>query len=205
LFVVTSSRYIWPLKRFPKSLRALCIWGMEVTLCEHLVKTICIQWRSIVIISWVAWGVGTINYGAWYILLVRGQTYKTIIVFTTVDMSCIIKKIKLFFSIKVLACIPPAYFQCPLVQKKERKVLNYTSTCMLNVHSTFICSYTLWFIVEHLCSEEEVPLHISFACCCSLNFESLILCTSTCYIQSSNKLQNPCLVLSPSYSRKSMG
>jgi hypothetical protein len=98
--------------------------------------------------------------------------------------------------------IKPYLFSLPLTWvaistcSKEREVLNYTSTCMLNVEH--LCSYTLWFSGEHLCSEQEIPLHISFAYCCSLKFEASILCTNTCFIQSSNKLQIPCLVLAPS-------
>jgi hypothetical protein len=163
-----------------------------------------------VILSWVAWGVGTINYGSWDVQLVSGQTYKTIIVFTTIDMSCIIKKIFSPLASKSWHVYSLLIFSSHLFKKrrkkegKKEKVLNYTSTCMHNIHSTFICSYTLWFIVKHLCSEQEVLIDISFAYSCSLKFESSTLCTNTCYIQLSNKLQSPCLVLSPSYSRTSM-
>jgi hypothetical protein len=123
LSVVLSSRYIWPLKIFPISLRALCTWGMEVPLCEHLVKTICIKWRSMVILSWVAWGVGIIDYRAWDIQLVRGQTYKTTHVFTNIDMSCIIKKL---FSLLVskswhVYSLLTFNFHCLKERRKERR------------------------------------------------------------------------------------
>jgi hypothetical protein len=76
---------------------------------------------------------------------------------------------------------------------------------MFNVHNTFICFCTLLLIIGHHWVELEVPLDILFACCCSLKIESLIICITTCYFHRSNKLQSSCLVLSPSYSRTSMG
>jgi hypothetical protein len=42
---------------------------------------------------------------------------------------------------------------------------------MFNVHITFICFCTLLLIVGHHWVELEVPLHISFAYCCSLKIE----------------------------------
>jgi hypothetical protein len=71
---------------------------------------------------------------------------------------------------------------------------------MFNVYSIFIYFCTLSLIVGHHWVELEVQLDISFACCCSLNFESLIICITTCYFHRGNKL-----LLSPSYSRTSMG
>jgi hypothetical protein len=88
--------------------------------------------------------------------------------------------------------------------KERKKKFQRTSTCVFNVHSTFICFYTSFFIVGHHWVELEVPLDISFAYCCSLKIESLIICIITCYFHRSNKLQSSSLILSPSYSRTSM-
>jgi hypothetical protein len=90
-------------------------------------------------------------------------------------------------------------------KRRKKEKIPSTSTCMFNVHNTFICFCTLLLIVRHYLNELEVPLHISFACYCSLKFDPLIVCTITCYIQSNNKIQSACLILSPSYSRTSMG
>jgi hypothetical protein len=90
------------------------------------------------------------------------------------------------------------------INKERKKKVPSTSTCMFNVHSTFICFCTLLFIVRHHWVELEVPLDISFACCCLLKIELLIILITTSYFHRSNKLQSSCLVLSPSYSRTSM-
>jgi hypothetical protein len=66
----------------------------------------------------------------------------------------------------------------------------------------FALCYWLLDIIE---LKLEVPLDISFACCCSLKIESLIRCITTCYFHRNSKLQSFCFVLSPSYSRMSMG
>jgi hypothetical protein len=72
--------------------------------------------------------------------------------------------------------------------------LNYTSTCMHNVHSvSFVLAHCDLLLNTFVC-EQEVLLHISFSYCCSLKFESSTLCTNTCYIQLSNKLQSQCLL-----------
>jgi hypothetical protein len=76
---------------------------------------------------------------------------------------------------------------------------------MFNVHSTFICFCTLLLIVGHYWVELEVPLDISFACCCTLKNESSIICINICYFCRSSKLQSSSLILSPSFSRTSMG
>jgi hypothetical protein len=89
-------------------------------------------------------------------------------------------------------------------RKKERKFQS-TSTCLFKVHSTFICFCTLLLIVGHHWVELEVPLDISIACCCTLKSELSIICITTCYFHRSNKLQSSSLILSPSYSRTSMG
>jgi hypothetical protein len=90
-------------------------------------------------------------------------------------------------------------------RKKEQKKFQSISTCMFNVHSTFFCFCTLLLIVGHHWVELEVPLDILFACCCSLKIELYIICIATCYFHRSNKLQRFSLVLSPSYSKTSMG
>jgi hypothetical protein len=76
---------------------------------------------------------------------------------------------------------------------------------MFNFHSIFICFCHFSLIVGHHWVELEEPLNILFACCYSLKFDLLILCITTCYFHWNNKLQSPCLFLSPSYSRTSMG
>jgi hypothetical protein len=43
LSIVLSSRYVLPLQNISQNLKALCTGGMEVPLCEQLVKTVCIQ------------------------------------------------------------------------------------------------------------------------------------------------------------------
>jgi hypothetical protein len=63
----------------------------------------------------------------------------------------------------------------------------------------------LLLIVGHHWVESKVPLDISFACCCTLKSESSITCITTCYFHRSNKLWSSSLILSPSYSRMSMG
>jgi hypothetical protein len=76
---------------------------------------------------------------------------------------------------------------------------------MFNVHSTFNCFCTMLLIVGHHWVELEVPLYILFPSCFTLNNELSIICITTCYFHRSNKLQSSNLILSPSYSRTSMG
>jgi hypothetical protein len=106
-------------------------------------------------------------------------------------MGCIILKFIFSLASKLGTYIPYllSVATCSKEKKKKKKVPS-TSTCMFNVHSTFICFWTLSLIVGHHGVELEVPLDISFACCCSLKFESLIICITTFYFHRSNKLQS---------------
>jgi hypothetical protein len=86
-------------------------------------------------------------------------------------------KIYFIFSIKAWHIYSLLTFSGYLLKKKEKRRkkerVPSTSTCMFNFHSTFICFCTLSLIVRHHWVELEVPLHISFACCYSLKFDSL--------------------------------
>jgi hypothetical protein len=155
---------------------------------------------------------GTINNRVWDLQLVKCWSCEPYLLFTTIDLSCTILKFIFLFSINAWHIYSLFNFSGYLLKRKEKKrkekkrnkKVPSTSTCMFNIHSTFICFCTLLLIVGHHWVKLEVSLDISFTCCYPLKFDSLILCTITCYIQSNNKLLNPCLVLSPSYSRTSM-
>jgi hypothetical protein len=204
------SRYVLPLQRMKIQK------GMEVPLSEHLVKLVCTQWKSMVILSWVARG------GRYYYQRGMRLTPSKVLIMWTVFalhyhwLELHNSKIYFLISIKVWHIYSLLNFSGYLSKikenrrnkerKKERKKekVPSTSTCMFNVHSIFIYFCTLLLIVGHHWVELEVPLDISFSCCCSLKIESLIICITTCYFYRSNIFQSSCLVLSPSYSRTSM-
>jgi hypothetical protein len=153
----------------------------------------------------------TINNGVWDLQLVKCRSCEPYLFFTTIDLSCTILKFIFSLASKIETYIPYLLLVATcskgkkIKEKKERKKFQSTSTCMFHVYSSFICFYTLLLIVAHHWVELEVPLDISFAYWCSLNIESLIICFTTCYFHRSNKLKSSNLILSPSYSRMSMG
>jgi hypothetical protein len=110
----------------------------------------------------------------------KGLIMGTIFDFATIDMDCTILKFIFSLASKLSAYIyyllSVATCSKEKIKKERKKKVPSTSTCKFNVHSTFICFRTLSLSVKHLCSEQDVPLHISFACCYSLKFHSFILC-----------------------------
>jgi hypothetical protein len=152
---------------------------------------------------------GTINNVVWDLQLVKCWSCEQYLLFSTIDLSCTILKFIFSLASKLGTYIPYLILVATcLNERKEKKEINKkfqsTSTCMFNVHSTFIYFCTLLLIVGHHWVELEVPLDISFACWYSLKLESSIICITTCYFHRSNKLQRSSLILSPSYSRTGM-
>jgi hypothetical protein len=80
------------------------------------------------------------------------------------------------------------------IKKERKKKFQSTSTCIFNVHSTFIYFCTMLLIVGHHWVELEVPLYISFSCFCTLKSESSIIWITTCYFHRRNKLQISILI-----------
>jgi hypothetical protein len=156
---------------------------------------------------------GTINNGVRDLQLVQCWSCEPYLLFTTIDWSCTILKFIFSLASKLGTYIPYLLSVAIFLKEKKReerkkerkKKFQSTSTCMFNVYSTFICFCILLLIVGHHWVELEVPLDISFTCCSSLKNESSIICITTHYFHRSNKLQSSSLILSPSYSRTSMG
>jgi hypothetical protein len=130
------------------------------------------------------------------------------LLFTTVDLSCKIWKFIFSLAAKLATYIPYVLSVATCskenkrkekrIKKERKKKVPSTSTCMFNVHSTFICFCTLsslsWIIsttsyLIFLLIKDWIIDHMYYYC----------------YVHRSNKLQSSCLVLSPSYSRTSMG
>jgi hypothetical protein len=154
---------------------------------------------------------GTINNRVWDLQLVKCWLCEPYLLFHYYWLGLHNSKIYFLFSMKswhiysLLNCSGYLFKRKEKRRNKKIKKFQSTSTCMFNVHSTFICFCTLLLIVGHHWVELEVPLYISFPCCYKLKFESSIIYITTCYFHKSNKLQSYSLILSPSYSRTSMG
>jgi hypothetical protein len=136
-----------------KNQKALCTGGMEVPLCEHLVETICIRWKSMIILELVGLGGDTINNGVWDLQLVKCWSCEPYFLFTTVDLRCTILKFIFSLAWKLGTYIPYliSVATCSKEKNREERQFQSTSTCMFNVHSilfVFALCYWLLDIIE---------------------------------------------------------